>query len=158
MTSGAQQALRRTMEIYSNSTRFGLACNTSSKIIEPIQSRCALVRFSRLSDQEILGRLMVVVAAEKVNPFPVRHCFLLMFMWKFPSQLDCSTSLQVECFCCRVTLIFPIGHRELQWLHHFGCLALYWLCRDLSSDTFNCVVWCLMNECFLYEVYLRSNI
>uniref|UniRef100_A0A0A9CHB9 Uncharacterized protein n=1 Tax=Arundo donax TaxID=35708 RepID=A0A0A9CHB9_ARUDO len=64
MTSGAQQALRRTMEIYSNTTRFALPCNTSSKIIEPIQSRCAIVR-SRLSDEEILGRLMVVVAAEK---------------------------------------------------------------------------------------------
>lgn len=69
MTSGAQQALRRTMEIYSNSTRFALACNTSSKIIEPIQSRCALVRFSRLSDQEILSRLMIVVEAEKVCVF-----------------------------------------------------------------------------------------
>lgn len=69
MTSGAQQALRRTMEIYSNSTRFALACNTSSKIIEPIQSRCAIVRFSRLSDQEILGRLMVVVGAEQVDDF-----------------------------------------------------------------------------------------
>uniref|UniRef100_A0A0E0KU34 AAA+ ATPase domain-containing protein n=2 Tax=Oryza TaxID=4527 RepID=A0A0E0KU34_ORYPU len=70
MTSGAQQALRRTMEIYSNTTRFALACNTSSKIIEPIQSRCAIVRFSRLSDQEILGRLMIVVAAEKVPYVP----------------------------------------------------------------------------------------
>ena len=66
MTTGAQQALRRTMEIYSNTTRFALACNTSSKIIEPIQSRCALVRFKRLSDQEILGRLMIVIEAEKV--------------------------------------------------------------------------------------------
>ncbi|KAL6620792.1 hypothetical protein ACP70R_035931 [Stipagrostis hirtigluma subsp. patula] len=69
MTSGAQQALRRTMEIYSNTTRFALACNTSSKIIEPIQSRCAIVRFSRLSDEEILGRLMIVVAAEKLWAF-----------------------------------------------------------------------------------------
>lgn len=67
MTSGAQQALRRTMEIYSNSTRFALACNISSKIIEPIQSRCAIVRFGRLSEQDILNRLLDVVEAEKVG-------------------------------------------------------------------------------------------
>jgi replication factor C subunit 2/4 len=70
MTAGAQQALRRTMEIYSNTTRFALACNLSSKIIEPIQSRCAIVRFSRLSDSEILDRLLRVVEAEKVPYVP----------------------------------------------------------------------------------------
>lgn len=80
MTSGAQQALRRTMEIYSNSTRFALACNTSSKIIEPIQSRCAIVRFSRLSDQEILGRLMVVVQAEQVIFLPFANCIKLCML------------------------------------------------------------------------------
>jgi hypothetical protein len=53
MTAAAQQALRRTMEIYSSSTRFALACNQSTKIIEPIQSRCAVLRYTRLSDAEV---------------------------------------------------------------------------------------------------------
>ncbi|KAI8927021.1 P-loop containing nucleoside triphosphate hydrolase protein [Entophlyctis helioformis] len=66
MTSGAQQALRRTMEIYSSTTRFALACNLSSKIIEPIQSRCAILRYTRLSDAQLLHRLQEICAAENV--------------------------------------------------------------------------------------------
>eukprot|EP00771_Trimastix_marina_P001772 gnl/Trimastix_PCT/2872.p1 GENE.gnl/Trimastix_PCT/2872~~gnl/Trimastix_PCT/2872.p1 ORF type:complete len:270 (+),score=79.01 gnl/Trimastix_PCT/2872:209-1018(+) len=66
MTEGAQQALRRTMEIYSGTTRFALACNDSSKVIEPIQSRCAILRYTRLSDAEVLRRVMIVAQAEHV--------------------------------------------------------------------------------------------
>jgi replication factor C subunit 2/4 len=66
MTSGAQQALRRTMEIYSNTTRFAFACNQSNKIIEPLQSRCAILRYSRLTDSQILKRLLQICEAEEV--------------------------------------------------------------------------------------------
>lgn len=66
MTPGAQQALRRTMEIYSNSTRFALACNMSNKIIEPIQSRCAILRYTKLADKQLLKRLMEICEMENV--------------------------------------------------------------------------------------------
>ncbi|XP_022275253.1 replication factor C subunit 2 isoform X3 [Canis lupus baileyi] len=66
MTDGAQQALRRTMEIYSKTTRFALACNASDKIIEPIQSRCAVLRYTKLSDAQVLARLLTVLEQEKV--------------------------------------------------------------------------------------------
>nr|XP_042713701.1 replication factor C subunit 2 isoform X1 [Chrysemys picta bellii] len=67
MTDGAQQALRRTMEIYSKTTRFALACNASDKIIEPIQSRCAVLRYTKLTDAQILARLMKIVERENVQ-------------------------------------------------------------------------------------------
>uniref|UniRef100_A0A8C1QCV9 Replication factor C (activator 1) 2 n=1 Tax=Cyprinus carpio TaxID=7962 RepID=A0A8C1QCV9_CYPCA len=67
MTDGAQQALRRTMEIYSKTTRFALACNASDKIIEPIQSRCAVLRYSKLRDDQIMMRLTEVVEKENLH-------------------------------------------------------------------------------------------
>lgn len=67
MTAGAQQALRRTMEIYSSTTRFAFACNQSNKIIEPLQSRCAILRYSRLTDAQLMKRLQEICEAEDVK-------------------------------------------------------------------------------------------
>ena len=66
MTTAAQQALRRTMEIYSNTTRFCLACNNSTKIIEAIQSRAAILRYSRLSNENVLECLLRVCEKEHI--------------------------------------------------------------------------------------------
>src|SRR3989338_11426452 len=60
LTNEAQNALRRTMENYTNNCRFILSCNYSSKIIDPIQSRCSIFRFKSLSKDEIKEIIDVV--------------------------------------------------------------------------------------------------
>ncbi|MEM2918351.1 MAG: replication factor C small subunit [Candidatus Altiarchaeota archaeon] len=67
LTPEAQNALRRTMESYSQTTRFILSCNYSSKIIEPIQSRCAIFRFKKIPKEAIEKRLKEILEKEKVH-------------------------------------------------------------------------------------------
>ncbi|RLM31767.1 AAA family ATPase, partial [Haloarcula sp. Atlit-120R] len=67
LTNDAQSALRRTMEQFSDNTRFILSCNYSSKIIDPIQSRCAVFRFSPLGDDAVAEQVRDIAAAEDIE-------------------------------------------------------------------------------------------
>ena len=67
MTPSAQASLRVTISDYAATTRFCFACNDSSKIIEAIQSRCSLIRFSKLKNEEIKNRLIQVLNEENVR-------------------------------------------------------------------------------------------
>jgi len=64
LTSDAQAALRRTMENYARNCRFILSCNYSSKIIDPIQSRCAIYRFRPLDRAAIASELARIAENE----------------------------------------------------------------------------------------------
>ncbi len=64
LTPDAQAALRRTMERYARICRFILSCNYSSKIIEPIQSRCAVFRFSTINEEYMKEYLNGIASAE----------------------------------------------------------------------------------------------
>ncbi|MCQ2084702.1 MAG: replication factor C small subunit [archaeon] len=67
LTNDAQGALRRTMEKYSKTCRFILSCNYSSKIIDPIQSRCAVFRFRPISGEDIKEFLVKVAQMENLD-------------------------------------------------------------------------------------------
>lgn len=67
LTKDAQHALRRMMEKYAGTARFILACNYSSKIIAPIQSRCAVFRFAQLKEDEITGYLKKIAKSESLD-------------------------------------------------------------------------------------------
>ena len=64
LTTDAQAALRRTMESYAQTCRFILSCNYSSKIIDPIQSRCAIYRFKPLAPDAVKEEMLRIAACE----------------------------------------------------------------------------------------------
>ena len=70
MTAPAQQALRRTMEKYTENCRMVLICNYSNKIIPPIQSRCVVFRFSSLNKEDIKERVKVIANQEQMSLTP----------------------------------------------------------------------------------------
>ncbi len=67
LTADAQQALRRTMEKYTKTCRFVLSCNYSSRIIEPIQSRCVVFRFKPLQSKDLENQLKHIAEQEKLS-------------------------------------------------------------------------------------------
>ncbi|MBT3356831.1 MAG: replication factor C small subunit [Euryarchaeota archaeon] len=70
LTPDAQGALRRIMEQNAATCRFILSCNYSSKIIEPIQSRCAVFRFRPIADDQVKDMIVSVAEREGINLHP----------------------------------------------------------------------------------------
>ncbi len=77
LTKDAQHALRRIMEMFTATCRFILSCNVSSKIIDPIQSRCAIFRFKPIEKKDTIKIIEKIAKEEslKVNPDAVETLY-----------------------------------------------------------------------------------
>jgi replication factor C subunit 2/4 len=79
MTEIAQEAMRRIMEIFSYEVRFVFICNFPSKIIEAIQSRCALFRLKKIREDFIINRLIFILNQEKMF-FDIQGIEIILFL------------------------------------------------------------------------------
>lgn len=66
ITIGSQQALRRIIEKYSHSTRFIFICNNLNKIIEPLQSRCLMLKFEKLNEMHLMNMILKICSNENI--------------------------------------------------------------------------------------------
>ncbi|VVB79821.1 Replication factor C small subunit [uncultured archaeon] len=98
LTPEAQQALRRTMENYSATCRFILSCNYSSKVIDPIQSRCAIFRFRLLEKKDIEKVIKKITEKEKVEITP--EAFEILYEG---SEGDCRRAINLLQSTCSIT-------------------------------------------------------
>lgn len=98
LTPEAQQALRRTMENYSATCRFILSCNYSSKIIDPIQSRCAIFRFKLLEKKDIEKVIRKITEREKIEITP--EAFEILHEG---SEGDCRRAINLLQSTCSIT-------------------------------------------------------
>ncbi len=69
MTNDAQNAMKRIMERYASNIRFIITCNDKSKIIFPLQSRCANYRFNPLKNEVVLEVIKDILEKEGVEGF-----------------------------------------------------------------------------------------
>ena len=73
----AQASLRRTMEKYANTCKFIFICNQLSKIMEPIRSRCLLIRIPLPTDCQIMKTLLHISHKENIKIENDEYCDII---------------------------------------------------------------------------------
>jgi len=67
LTIQAQASLRNIIETYSCTTRFILTCNYLERIIDPLQSRCQVLKITPPSKKEVAQHVANVLEQESIN-------------------------------------------------------------------------------------------
>jgi replication factor C subunit 3/5 len=109
LSKDAQAALRRTIEIYSDHFRVVMLCTETSKLIDPIRSRCLMIRMRGFKDDElhliaenILKKENFTVSADIIDELCVnsagdcKRFLCLLELYCFNSDTDQVKKLKVD--------------------------------------------------------------
>ncbi len=117
ITVGSQQALRRIIENYSKTTRFIFICNIISKMIEPIQSRCTMLKFEKLKKSDIYSKLEYICQNENINY--TKSGLELISQISYGDMRQAISNLQNTYYCSKIInkkSIFEICNIPLNYL------------------------------------------
>jgi DNA polymerase III delta prime subunit len=67
LTIQAQASLRNIIETYSRTTRFILTCNYLERIIDPLQSRCQVLKITPPSKKEVAQHISIILEQEDIE-------------------------------------------------------------------------------------------
>lgn len=157
MTNAAQSCLRRTMEIYSKTTRFCLICNYVSRIIEPISSRCSKFRFQPIASSLMMDRLEYICKQENVRytePMVLEHLISVCDgdLRQAITTLQSAHRLAGQNNELNLELIHEVsGYIPLRHINRFSAV-----CKTKSLEKLNEFITDLINEGYTASQFLSQ--
>ncbi|MHA1222718.1 MAG: replication factor C small subunit [Candidatus Heimdallarchaeaceae archaeon] len=156
LTTAAQHALRRTMERFVRTSRFALICNYSSKIIEPIQSRCAIFRFKPL-DKKSMKTFLVKICKNEHLVYDDEGIETVLYVSEGDLrkainvlQSTAASGKSIE----KITVLQTIGHADPERIKEMLNLALngeFYKSRDMLNHLI--IEYGLSGNDVTYQIY-----
>ena len=95
LTIQAQASLRNVIETFSRTTRFILTCNFVERIIDPLQSRCQVLKIIPPSKKEVAGHISSILENGENISYEVEDIVTIVNQY-YPDLRKCLNTIQLS--------------------------------------------------------------